>query len=145
MRKKHGLSTRKGTKLEIAKYFKGKVFITQKFLVLSLSSVWRFHLLRIVLDCSGSFLLVPGCSGLFWLVSSCSDWLRVVLGRLVFYKRRVAKPEVESEKFRQGRYPPTLIFAQSYYVVNTIRYSGRTLPEFFERNIICHSDLPKLF
>ena len=87
IRKKHGLSAWKGTKLEITKSFKRKKFITQKFSVLSLNSVWRLHLFWIVLDCSGLFLLVPGRSGLFWLVLPCSDWLRVVLGRYFFYKR----------------------------------------------------------
>ena len=88
IRKKHGLSAWKGTKLEITKSFKRKKFITQKFPVLSLNSVLRLHLFWIVLDCSGLFLLVPGRSGLFWLVLPCSGWLRVVLGRYFFYKRR---------------------------------------------------------
>ena len=71
--KKHSFSVTKGRKLEITKYLKRKGFIMQKFLVLILSSVWWFHLLWIVLDCSKLLLLVPGCSGLFCLILACSS------------------------------------------------------------------------
>ena len=83
--KKH-LSTRNGAKLRIENYFKRNLFITQKFLVLSLKPVWRFLPVPIQL-CSGLFLLVPARSGLCCFVLAFSGLFWLVVGRYFFYKR----------------------------------------------------------